>query len=767
MNSSAVFALLFVSVVAASSGGPTPTQKVVELLGQLSKKVLEEGKVEEKQFADYAKFCEKTIDEKKYYIGGANQKIETLTAQMEAFKQDAASLETEIGELNETAAKLENQEKKMDSARKEELKTYMTQAKEMHNSMSALTRAIQVLEASASQLEGDVASFAKVKMDASRVLDSATKISSLQMSTKDIEVLADLSEGLPKASNYKYKSGDIVGMLKGMLTTFKENKQELDMLEVKNKGAYQNAKMGLTKQLKFTNRDISEKTLARADKLEKEGAASTDNTETTQARDAEVGFVQALEEDCKMKADIAKQRTETRQGELKALKQASDKLAEMGVALLQQHAKASVTVEKETATTIEDEQTDDSQDDDAAAPSQAEKDAQAELEADSSESEGVYSFLQLRGSMRLGAKAKAKAKARAHSKKSHKSHKSKSQTKRMSAEIQQRLVSLLFEHATQLKSSMLSRAAQRIKGADNFVEVRLVIGDLIKRMEASAKAEANTKADCDSMISKHTKNRDDFMGFIENKKTFIDQTDAEVRRLTKEIQQLNTESSETQKELEEATKLRAEEKATNTKTLEDSKAGEEGTTFALDVLGKFYESNAFVQESSSEPKKDLYSGAVLDSSGKSLADMAPKVASEEYKGDQEGSGGLLGMLDVLHSDFVRTVARTEAAETKAEEEFTKLKEESEKELESNSKELEDKTIAITEGSEKLVKAREELKEKEEELVVTQDELDKLKGMCTQGEESYESKRLHRQQEIETLEESIKLLNQLLEEQESA
>merc|ERR1719316_1489705 len=76
---------------------------------------------------------------------------------------------------------------------------------------------------------------------------------------------------------------------------------------------------------------------------------------------------------------------------------------------------------------------------------------------------------------------------------------------------------------------------------------------------------------------------------------------------------------------------------------------------AIDVLTKFYKTAA--------------KATVLE---QGPADDAPDVGFknfEAYKGAQGTSGGILGMMDVIKSDFERTISETEEAEAAAEQEF--------------------------------------------------------------------------------------------------
>merc|ERR1719484_516660 len=80
--------------------------------------------------------------------------------------------------------------------------------------------------------------------------------------------------------------------------------------------------------------------------------------------------------------------------------------------------------------------------------------------------------------------------------------------------------------------------------------------------------------------------------------------------------------------------------------MKDAKAGEEATAADLVILKEFYSS----QESFLMIKRQV-----------------PEMAA--YKGMQSAKGGVVGMLEVISSDFARLFADTKAAETAAQQEY--------------------------------------------------------------------------------------------------
>merc|ERR1719162_2598067 len=97
-----------------------------------------------------------------------------------------------------------------------------------------------------------------------------------------------------------------------------------------------------------------------------------------------------------------------------------------------------------------------------------------------------------------------------------------------------------------------------------------------------------------------------------------------------------------------ATKLRQEEKAKNTETIADSEAAQTAVAQALTVLKEFYakaaEATSFVQ-------------------------TEPEIFDKAYTGMGGEAGGVVGMLEVIESDFARLEADTKASEATAQKEY--------------------------------------------------------------------------------------------------
>merc|ERR1719272_2094726 len=97
--------------------------------------------------------------------------------------------------------------------------------------------------------------------------------------------------------------------------------------------------------------------------------------------------------------------------------------------------------------------------------------------------------------------------------------------------------------------------------------------------------------------------------------------------------------------MSKATTQRQTEKSTNADTMKDAAAGEQACKAALVVLKEFYASQ----------------GSFLEQK------QAPEMAA--YSGMSSAKGGVVGMLEVITSDFARLFADTKASEQAAQAEY--------------------------------------------------------------------------------------------------
>merc|ERR1719158_260349 len=265
-----------------------------------------------------------------------------------------------------------------------------------------------------------------------------------------------------------------------------------------------------------------------------------------------------------------------------------------------------------------------------------------------------------------------------------------------------------------------------------------MIKDLIVKLMEEATEEAETKGFCDKELSTNEHTRKEKTSQVETLTADIDQLTSSVAVLTEELAALNTAIASLDAEMAKATDIRAAEKKKNTETIKDAQDAQTAVASALGVLKGFY---------------------AKDSTATSFGQQPEIFSDEPYKGMSGAKGGVGGMMEVIQSDFERLEAETTASEEAADKEYRQLKNDTNMDKTQKTKDVEHKTEK--EESQALA-----LQEKKADLAGTQKELDaamkyyeKLKPTCVSGGEvSFEDREAQRKEEIESLQEALRILS---------
>jgi len=308
----------------------------------------------------------------------------------------------------------------------------------------------------------------------------------------------------------------------------------------------------------------------------------------------------------------------------------------------------------------------------------------------------------------------------------------------LSTQAQGRVAKYLASRAKQLNSRVLATLAQHATD-DPFTKVKKMIKDLIVRLMEEANEEAEHKGWCDTELSTNEQTRKEKTEAVETLHAEIDQLEASIAKLTEDISELTKAVAELDAAMAKATKLRTEEKATNTETISDSEAAQTAVAQALTVLKDFYakaaEATAFVQQKAE-----------------------PEIFDKAYTGMGGESGGVVGMLEVIESDFARLEADTKAAEATAQKEYDSFMTDSKVDKSAKNADIEHKTAKKQDETQALTVKREDLEGTQKELDAALAYFDKLKPSCVDSGVSYEDRVARRKEEIESLQEALKILN---------
>jgi chromosome segregation ATPase len=312
-----------------------------------------------------------------------------------------------------------------------------------------------------------------------------------------------------------------------------------------------------------------------------------------------------------------------------------------------------------------------------------------------------------------------------------------------SPDAQTAVINMLKADAGKYKSTVLMNVANRVK-ADPLGKVKKLIQDLIERLLHEAAEEANQKGWCDKAQADAKQKRDYAAESIAELNSELAGLEATRNKLVEELGIVGQEIVDLEDKMEEAKQMREDEQAKNAATITEAEAGLDATNMAIDILDKFYKTAG-----KAEVDLSLAQKGPLDDMPDTGFD-----AGEAYTGAGGEAGGILGMLDVIKSDFQRTISATEVAEREAKEEYLDFETQSGKSLAEKKMADEQKTKQKDNALEKLESAITDFGSQSEILNLAIKELIELKPTCVDTGMSYEDRVARREDEIESLKKAL-------------
>merc|ERR1719337_378674 len=142
--------------------------------------------------------------------------------------------------------------------------------------------------------------------------------------------------------------------------------------------------------------------------------------------------------------------------------------------------------------------------------------------------------------------------------------------------------------------------------------------------------------------------------------------------------------------------------------------------------------------------------------------MAPDTGDigGEYKGNQGAAAGIVGQLEVIKSDFERTISETNSEEDTNESEYQSFKTDSESDIDEKNNLVRTKKGEITEEKATQADAKEDHKEHSGLKAEAVAELAELKPACVSTGSDYAERVMRREQEIESLKNAYVILDEM-------
>merc|ERR1719152_847723 len=316
------------------------------------------------------------------------------------------------------------------------------------------------------------------------------------------------------------------------------------------------------------------------------------------------------------------------------------------------------------------------------------------------------------------------------------------------------VVSLVKKLATEQHSAALAQLASRISavmrygaasGEDPFAKVKGLITSMIDRLTAEAAAEADEKAYCDEETAKTQTKKGELQDDIAKLTAKIDQATARSERLKAEVKELQAELAALAKEQATMDATRQEQLAAYTEAKADLEQGLSGVRNALDVLREYYaadESAALVQD-------NAQFSAFMQQPEPPLPAKYEKAA---------GAGGsIIGILEVVESDFAKNLAEEETEEADAVAEYEKMTQANKITKATKDQDVKYKTGEAAGLDKAVAELSSDRDTANEELSSVLEYLAKLNDRCIAKPETYEERKARREAEIAGLKTALSIL----------
>merc|ERR1719240_332596 len=221
---------------------------------------------------------------------------------------------------------------------------------------------------------------------------------------------------------------------------------------------------------------------------------------------------------------------------------------------------------------------------------------------------------------------------------------------------------------------------------------------------------------------------------------------ASIKALNAEVASNEAKRAELEDTMAQERKMRNDESAENAAVVTEAKSGKEAIEAAIEILDEFY--------------KKAGSAALVQVSASASAAKQPEMPDAGFSGAYTGSasGGVMGMMDVIKSDFEREIAETEAAEKQANSDFFEF-------TGATKTSISTKTVTKTAYETELTEVNSAIAEDKTSMSDEQSLLDKaiqelieLQPACIDTGMSYQERVAKREQEIESLKQTLCVLD---------
>jgi len=266
----------------------SPLSKVLDLMAELTAKIVKEGEVEAKAYKEYFDWCDDMAKNAGFEIKTAETKKEKLEAKIGELTSSISVSTSKIDELVAAIAADDAELKDATTVREKEAADFAKNEGELMDVIDTLERAITIISKEmaknpAALAQIDTSSTARLVQTLSLVIDAAgfagidkTKLVALVQSQNS----DDQEPGAPAAAVYKTHSSGILDVLEDMKEKAEGSLSDLRKAETNSKHNFEMLKQSLEDQMTADTKDMEDEKAAKAEAAEGKATAEGDLAET-------------------------------------------------------------------------------------------------------------------------------------------------------------------------------------------------------------------------------------------------------------------------------------------------------------------------------------------------------------------------------------------------------------------------------------------------------------------------------------------------------
>merc|ERR1719327_2275522 len=310
-------------------------EKILEMISDLQAKVIGEGEDAQKEYDEYAEWCEDRSTQLGFEIKTGKSEVAELQATIEEETASSAALETKIEELSND---IKTDEADLDAAtkiREKENADFTAEEKALTQVLDMLERATSILS---KEMAKSGASMLQLKSASSITEALSVMVQASVLSSADASRLtalvqteqgdSDSEMGAPAAQVYEGHSDGIIGTLEGLTEKAEGQLDKARKAESTAVQNYQMLKQSLTDEIKFANKDMDKAKKGLAESQEKKAGAEGDLEVASKDLEEDIKTKQTLHQDCMNAAEDFEAQTKSRKDELNALASAKKAIQE-------------------------------------------------------------------------------------------------------------------------------------------------------------------------------------------------------------------------------------------------------------------------------------------------------------------------------------------------------------------------------------------------------------------------------------------------------